>query len=156
MQNNRNPIILVDADACPVKEEISSIGHTYKIDVHFVASYSHVVSRKIEGTWVYVDDEKESADLYILNHAKKNDIVITQDIGLASMLVSRNVYVLTPRGKQYEENEMELSLHMRFLSAKERRKGNYSKGPRAFSEKDRENFIYSLKKTLSKIAGILE
>lgn len=156
MQNNRKPIILVDADACPVKEEISRISHTYEIDVCYVASYSHVMTNKTEGTWIYVDDEKESADLYILNHAKKNDVVVTQDIGLASMLVSRNVYVLTPRGKQYEESEMELSLHMRFLSAKERRKGNYSKGPKAFSAHDRERFVHSLKKTLSKIAGILE
>lgn len=156
MQNNRKPIILVDADACPVKEEISRLSHTYKVDVCYVASYSHVMTNKTEGNWVYVDDEKESADLYILNHAKKDDVVVTQDIGLASMLVSKNVYVLTPRGKQYEESEMELSLHMRFLSAKERRKGNYSKGPKAFSVKDRERFVQSLKKTLSKIAGIIE
>lgn len=156
MQNNRQPIILVDADACPVKEEISSIGHTYQMDVYFVASYSHVVKNEIKGTWVYVDDEKESADLYILNHARKNDVVVTQDQGLASMLVSRNVYVLSPRGKQYEESEMDMMLHMRFLSAKERRKGNYSKGPKAFSQQNRENFVHSFKKTLSNIAGIRE
>ncbi|MFE7061100.1 YaiI/YqxD family protein [Sutcliffiella sp. NPDC057660] len=156
MQNNRQPIILVDADACPVKEEISSIGHTYQLDVYFVASYSHVVKNEIKGIWVYVDDEKESADLYILNHARKNDVVVTQDHGLASMLVSRNVYVLSPRGKQYEESEMDMMLHMRFLSAKERRKGNYSKGPKAFSQQNRENFVHSFKKTLSNIAGIRE
>lgn len=143
MQNNRNPIILVDADACPVKEEISSISHTYHLDVYFVASYSHVVKKEMPGTWVYVDEGKESADLYILNHARKNDVVVTQDLGLASMLVSRNVYVLSPRGKQYEESEMELSLHMRFLSAKERRQGNHSKGPKAFSLQNRENFVHS-------------
>ncbi len=147
---------MVDADACPVKEEISSISHTYHLDVYFVASYSHVVKNEILGTWVYVDDEKESADLYILNHARKNDVVVTQDLGLASMLVSRNVYVLSPRGKQYEESEMELRLHMRFLSAKERRQGNHSKGPKAFSLHDRENFVHSFQKTLSNIAGILE
>jgi uncharacterized protein YaiI (UPF0178 family) len=156
MQNNRNPIILVDADACPVKEEISSISHTYQLDVIFVASYSHVVKREIQGTWVYVDEGKESADLYILNHTRKGDVVVTQDLGLASMLVSRDVYVLSPRGKQYEENEMEHSLHMRFLSAKERRIGNYSKGPKAFTVHDREKFVLSFKKTLSKIAGIRE
>ncbi|MBM7620296.1 uncharacterized protein YaiI (UPF0178 family) [Bacillus tianshenii] len=156
MQNNRQPIILVDADACPVKEEISSIGHTYQMDVYFVASYSHVVKKEIKGTWVYVDDEKESADLYILNHARNNDVVVTQDQGLASMLVSRNVYVLSPRGKHYKESEMDMMLHMRFLSAKERRKGNYSKGPKAFSQQDRENFVHSFKKTLSNIAGIRE
>ncbi|CAG9619344.1 YaiI/YqxD family protein [Sutcliffiella rhizosphaerae] len=156
MQNNRKPTIWVDADACPVKEEISRISHTYKLDVYYIASYSHVMTNKTEGHWTYVDDEKESADMYILNHAKRLDIVVTQDIGLASMLVSRNVYVLSPRGKQYEESEMETSLHMRFLSAKERRKGNHSKGPKAFTNTDRERFVHTLKKTLSKIAGILE
>ncbi|QFT89885.1 hypothetical protein FIU87_14570 [Bacillus sp. THAF10] len=149
-------MVWVDADACPVKEEIKVISHTYNTGVCYVASYSHYKNDITDETWVYVDNAKESADLYILNHAVKHDVVVTQDIGLASMLVSRNVYVLSPRGKQYEERDMEKSLHMRYLSAKERRRGNYSKGPKAFTNNDREKFITAFEKTLSKLAGILD
>ena len=66
----------------------------------------HMQTNPTPGKWVYVDAEKEAADLYILNHAVKQDIVVTQDTGLASMLVSRGVYALSPRGKYYNDDEM--------------------------------------------------
>lgn len=123
------------------------------MEVIFVASYAHTLSYDIGGKWVYVDATKEAVDLYIMNHAKPNDIAVTQDIGLASVLVNRNIVVLSPRGKQYLEKEMDMVLHLRYLSAKERRSGNYSKGPRAFTEEDKNDFIISFEKKLSKLAG---
>lgn len=123
------------------------------MDVIFVASYAHMISYDIGGQWVYVDSVKEAVDLYIMNHATKKDIAITQDIGLASILVKRQVVTLSPRGKQYLEEDMEEVLHFRYLSAKERRSGTYSKGPKPFSEQDRKHFITNLEKILSKLAG---
>jgi uncharacterized protein len=73
----------VDADACPVKEEIASFAESFHIKSLFVASYAHLANQP----WVYVDPDKESADLYIMNHVKNNDAVITQDIGLASLVL---------------------------------------------------------------------
>lgn len=119
----------------------------------FVASYSHVVSYDVGGRWVYVDSDKEAVDLYIMNHAKKHDVVITQDIGLASVLLRKQVYVISPRGKSYVEDDMDTVLHIRYLSAKERRQGNFSKGPKPFTEEDRKDFIKSLEKILSNLAG---
>lgn len=119
----------------------------------FVASYAHVMSNPMGGKWVYVDEEKEAADLYIMNHAKKNDIVITQDTGLASILVNRGVISISPRGKVFKEEDMEQILHMRFLSAKERRSGNYAKGPKPFTDDDRLHFIKIFKESLSNLAG---
>ncbi|MEK1828225.1 DUF188 domain-containing protein [Priestia megaterium] len=84
----------------------------------FVASYAHMQTNPTPGKWVYVDAEKEAADLYILNHAVKQDIVVTQDTGLASMLVSRGVYALSPRGKYYNDDEMNTVLFFRYVSAK--------------------------------------
>jgi uncharacterized protein YaiI (UPF0178 family) len=52
-------------------------------------------------TWKYVDSGKEAADLYFLNHAGKGDIVGTQDFGLASTLLPKNVYVISPRGELF-------------------------------------------------------
>ncbi len=98
------------------------------------------MSNPMGGQWVYVDAEKEAAVLYIMNHAKKDDILVTQDTGLASILVNRGVTVLSPRGKEFKEEDMDQILHFCFLSAKERRKGSYSKGPKPFTDEDRQHF----------------
>ncbi len=119
----------------------------------FVASYAHVMSNPMDGKLVYVDADKEAADLYIMNHAFKKDIVITQDTGLTSILVNRGVTVLSPRGKKFREEDMEQILHFRFLSAKERRSGTYSKGPKPFTDDDRQHFIKVFKESLSNLAG---
>jgi uncharacterized protein len=88
-----------------------------------------------------------------MNHVKKKDIVITQDIGLASTLLLKGVNVLSPRGVLFEEKDMETALDLRFLSAKARRRGEYGKGPKSFSREDRERFVIGLKRILSKNNG---
>nr|WP_249292483.1 YaiI/YqxD family protein [Metabacillus flavus] len=146
--------ILVDADACPVKKEIADLADQYEAETVFVASYNHMTSETLGKKWVYVDTDKESADLYIVNHINPGDIVITQDIGLAGLLLKKNVTVLTPRGKHYTEYNIETALQYRYLSAKGRREGVHSKGPKPFLDADREKFKESLEKFLSNIAGI--
>lgn len=94
-----------------------------------------------EECWIYVDNEKEAADLYIQNHISKRDFVVTQDIGLASTLLPKEVSVLSPKGLVYKEKDMDSALQMRFLSAKARRQGQYGKGPKPFSNDDRQRFI---------------
>lgn len=81
----------------------------------------------------------------------RRDIVVTQDIGLASTLLLKEVFVLSPRGDLYKEKEMETALDLRFLSAKARRKGDYGKGPKPFSKEDRMKFIDSMSMILSNI-----
>jgi uncharacterized protein YaiI (UPF0178 family) len=115
----------------------------------FVASYAHVSIRPSDERWVYVENDREAADLFILNHVNKNDIVVTQDIGLAATLLPKEVYVLSPRGTVYKESQMKTALDMRFLSAKARRRGEYSKGPKPFSKEDRQRFIKLLTAFLS-------
>ncbi len=107
-----------------------------------------------EMKWKYVDSSKEAVDLFIMNKVKKQDIVITQDIGLASTLLLKGVYVLSPRGIVMEEKDIQTALDMRYLSAKARRRGIYGKGPKSFSEDDRQRFKKNLKRILSKIEGV--
>lgn len=142
--------VFVDADSCPVKKEIIQIASAFSVELVFVASYAHMSNEFPSVKWAYVDSIKEAADLYIMNHISKGDIVITQDIGLASTLLAKGVYVLSPRGILFEEKEIETALELRHLSAKARRRGIYGKGPKPFSEKDRENFKQELTKLLSK------
>ncbi|OEH93712.1 YaiI/YqxD family protein [Bacillus solimangrovi] len=146
--------IFVDADACPVKNDILEIASQFETSVTFVSSYNHMANESIGGKWVYVDTNKEEADLYIMNHVNSNDIAITQDIGLASILLKRHVYVLSPRGKEYEESNIESALFSRYIHAKNRRAGKYGKGPKPFTNEDRMAFRIKLEKTLSKFEGI--
>lgn len=106
--------------------------------------------------WVFVDTGKEEADLYIINHVNKNDIVISQDIGLAGLLIRKDVIFITPRGKRYTEANIDTALQFRYLSAVERKSGKYTKGPKKFTDDDTLNFITNLEKILSKHAGELE
>ncbi len=148
--------IFVDADACPVKNEIMLIANKSKLEVVFVASYNHTSDKTYGGQWVFVDTGKEEADLYIVNHVSKGDIVISQDIGLAGLLIRKDVIFITPRGKQYTEENIDTALQFRYLSAKERRSGKYTKGPKKFTEGDIFNFITTFEKILSKHAGDLK
>ncbi|MGJ7921402.1 YaiI/YqxD family protein [Neobacillus sp. LXY-4] len=143
------PTLFVDADSCPVKQEIIQIANKFLFEVIFVASYSHVSNHTAEERWVYVENEKEAADLFILNHVNKRDIVVTQDIGLASTLLPKEVFVLSPRGSIYNEEDIVTALDMRYLSAKARRQGNFGKGPKPFSKEDRQRFINQLTLLLS-------
>ncbi|MTH52457.1 YaiI/YqxD family protein [Bacillus mangrovi] len=145
--------IFVDADACPVKDEILSAADSFGAEPVFVASYNHMTTAARGETWVYVDTDKESADLYIVNHSKKGDVVVTQDIGLAGLLLKKGVIVLSTRGKHYTDENIETALQYRYLSAKGRREGIYSKGPKAFSKDDRRMFMESLENILSNLAG---
>jgi uncharacterized protein len=130
------------------------IARKYNIEAIFVSSYNHF-SPIMDVKWIYVDTEKEAADLYIMNNAGKNDIVVTADSGLASVLITRGVYVLSPRGKIYKEEEIANILEFRYLHAKQRRQGIYPKGLKRFSQEDLRAFIQSLEKILSKLAGNL-
>jgi uncharacterized protein len=147
--------IYVDADACPVliKDEINKYSKVFHFDPIFVTSFAHASNTDQPGRWVLVDARPEEVDMYIHNHSRKNDIVITQDHALASLLIPKGVYVITPRGKHFQENEMERVLHERYLSAKARRSGKHSKGPAKFTKEDSERFATVFCEILSNVEG---
>ncbi|MEQ2464877.1 YaiI/YqxD family protein [Niallia hominis] len=146
-------MVYVDADSCPVKEDIVEIASYYHYELLFVASYAHMMKENDEQKWKYVDSDKEAVDLFIMNATKKQDIVVTQDIGLASTLLLKQVTVLSPRGVIFEEKSINTALDMRYLSAKARRKGVYGKGPKPYTEEDRQKFRRNFIRILSKVEG---
>ncbi|MCF6137954.1 YaiI/YqxD family protein [Pseudalkalibacillus berkeleyi] len=146
-------IVLVDADACPnqIKKAILEISNFYEYKVFFIASYSHATDQYRNAEWILVDAEPESVDMYIVNQSIKGNVVITQDHGLASLLVSKGVYVISPRGKHYSEEEMPSLLQSRYYSSKLRRSGHRTKGPPPFTEEDAERFSNSFNQLFSDI-----
>jgi uncharacterized protein len=144
--------IFVDADACPVKQEILQVADLFDTPVLFVACYAHL-SHNQRGQWVYIEQGQDSVDFYIFQHAQAGDVVVTQDMGLASLLLKKEVHVLSPRGEMLKDYQMESILFTRYVSAKERRVGHFSKGPKALSKTDRHHFFEMLQKLLSNLTG---
>lgn len=149
MKKTRN--VLVDADACPnqIKKAILEISNFYEYKVFFIASYSHATDQHRSAEWIMVDSEPESVDMYIVNHSIEGNVVITQDHGLASLLVSKGVNVISPRGKRYTEDEMASLLQSRYYSSKLRRSGHRTKGPPPFTEEDAQRFSKNFRKIFS-------
>lgn len=149
MKKTRN--VLVDADACPnqIKKAILEISNFYEYKVFFIASYSHATDQYRNAEWILVDSEPEAVDMYIVNHSIEGNVVITQDHGLASLLVSKGVYVISPRGKRFTDEEMPSLLQSRYYSSKLRRSGHRTKGPSRFTQEDAERFSESFKNIFS-------
>ncbi|MGE6629271.1 YaiI/YqxD family protein [Bacillus sp. NPDC077027] len=155
-EQERGRAIFVDADACPVKDEILSVASHFNVHVKFIASYEHFqTSRSEHEHWRFVDTHKEAADLVIANSVVAHDIVVTQDIGLASLLLPRNVIVLSERGRMYTNETIGFDLERRHISSKQRRKGVYGKGPKKLLEEDKKRFTAQLQKILSNREGFL-
>jgi len=147
------PSIIIDGDACPVKEICIACAKKFSVEVLIVASIKNKSHHNQEAKWVYVDWDKEAADLYIMNAARKGDIAVTSDIGLAAALLGKGVCVISPKGIIYNEESIDSLLYMRHVSAKKRRNGIYGKGPKAFTDNDRKNFYEELTRILSNFEG---
>jgi uncharacterized protein YaiI (UPF0178 family) len=136
--------VVVDGDACPVKSEIAQIVRSCGATALLVSSHAHVLVPEPSVKVVTVDASDQSADLYIANVLTKNDILVTGDYGLAALGLARGSAVLTPRGKEIRESDIEGLLEQRHFSARQRRGGIRTKGPRAFTDEDRDRFQQKL------------
>lgn len=146
--------IFVDADACPVairKLLQFKFSQNKQISIYFVASYNHQLDHSIENVHrIVVDTHREAADMYIMNHVTKGDIVITQDIGLASVLLSKNICVISFKGKQYTNATIDEQLFFRHINSKRRRTGQKTIGPKKYTIFDLQKFESTLNKILLK------
>lgn len=116
-----------------------------------VSSYDHRLEPQVGVQVVQVDSSDQSVDLYIVNHIVKGDIVITQDFGLACIAIGKGALVLSPRGEEYTNENIDYLMERRHELAKRRRSGGKTKGPKAMSEADRERFQQKLTKVLSNL-----
>ncbi|MDC3415213.1 YaiI/YqxD family protein [Aquibacillus sp. 3ASR75-11] len=143
--------IYIDADACPVKEIVLEEAKKTNIPVTLVKSFSHFSPNEdTQGvTTIYVDTGADAADYRIMQLAKKGDIIITQDYGLASLALGKGCTVLHHKGFAYTKDNIDSLLTVRHYSAKARRGGHKTKGPKAMADIDREKFRELLVQKLS-------
>ena len=142
--------IIVDADACPVKEIIKSTAIKYSIPVIMVCDTSHILNDDYCKV-ITVDKFADSADIYLINVAEKGDLVITQDYGVAALAIGKKAYALSNNGMEYNDDNMDKLLFERFLGKKSRRAGKRTKGPSKRTEDEDENFLSGLLKILDSI-----
>ena len=143
--------IWVAADASPkaVKEILYKASERTKTPMTLVANQLLEPPRSIYINAVRVAAGFDVADNYIVEHANKGDIVITQDIPLAAELVAKGCVVLNPRGERYTKENIRQRLNMRDFMDSLRSSGVQTGGPDAFSKKDRMTFANALDSVLA-------
>lgn len=142
--------IYVDADACPVKNIVISEATGADIPVILVTSFPHYSSEVYpEGVeTIYVDTGADAADYRIMKLAHKGDLIITQDYGLASLGLAKGCTIIHHKGFLYTNENIDQLLQSRYLSAMERKSGKRTKGPKAFTNEDREKFRQIFRKII--------
>lgn len=146
----KNRRILVDADACPqaVRRIIERISVRNGIELMFFTDTNHEITAGY-GSVNIVDQGHDSVDLAIVNSLRSNDVVVTQDYGLASLALAKKARAIHPSGKIYSESNIDFLLMDRHLSARSRRAGERFSRQRRRDGSDDSSFSDSLKKLLS-------
>ena len=136
--------LFVDADACPVKDEIYVVATRYGVEVALVANSPMQVPRGFGVRLVLVGEAPDAADDWIAEHARAHDVVVTADIPLAARCLALGALVLGSDGRPFSEDSIGDALATRELKAFLRETGAGSGGPRALSAKDRSRFLSKL------------
>lgn len=139
------PSIYVDADACPVKDEVVKVAERLGLMVTFVSNGGLRPSRDPMIRHVVVaKDKADAADDWIVENAGANDVVVTADVPLAARAVALGAHVLGPTGRPFTPESIGMAVAMRDLSQHLRETGE-SKGYNAgFTPKDRSRFLGAL------------
>lgn len=144
--------IMVDADACPVKDIIIKCAKKYELEIIMVCDVAHMLFYNEDFiSVVTVDQGADSADLVIANRTSAGDICITQDYGLASLLLAKKAIVLHPNGFFYTQENIDRMLFERHLSREMRRqKKSHGGHIRKRTKEDDEKFLSALEKAIEK------
>jgi uncharacterized protein len=146
-----DPLILVDADACPVKEEIYKVALRHAVAVEIIAnSYMRVPDHPLISRHI-VSADFDAADDFIAEKAGPMKIVITADILLAERALKQKACVIAPNGKAFTEDSIGAALAVRAIMADLRGGGDQIGGPPPFSKQDRSRFLSSLDETLVRL-----
>lgn len=137
------PTVFIDADACPVKREAISVARKAGWSVVLVSCSAHDMSRYASRTGVEaisVGVGRDAADFAIVERLEPGDVVVTQDIGLAAMVLGRGSGAISPRGRVFDTATIDMELEVRHAEQVHRRAGGRTRGPAPFDAEDREHF----------------
>ncbi len=135
--------ILVDADACPVKDIIIKNAKKYEIPVIMIIDTSHELNDGYS-TVITVDKARDSVDIKLINMVRRGDIVVTQDYGVAAMGLGKGAKVLNQNGLIYSDDNIDRLLFERHLGQKIRRAGGRTGTIRKRTKENDEAFEKTL------------
>lgn len=134
---------IIDADACPVVDITVSVAKERGLECIIVCDNTHTIE-KDGATTIVVDKGADSADCRIANITKKDDVVVTQDYGLAALVLGKGGKALNQNGLIYTDSNIENLLFTRHIGKKERMAGNRTKGPKKRTPQNDADFLKSL------------
>jgi len=135
--------LFIDADACPVTREAITAARALGIPVVLVANGTQNMDRYTKRSGVeaiQVSSGADAADFAVIERLQPGDVVVTQDIGLAAMVLGRGAAAVGPRGHVFHMATIDAEMHIRHEEKKLRRAGGRHGGPRPFIDEDREHF----------------
>lgn len=135
--------LFIDADACPVTREAINAARALGIPVVLVANGTQNMDRYTKRAGVeaiQVSSGADAADFAVIERLQPGDVVVTQDIGLAAMVLGRGAAAVGPRGHVFHMATIDAEMHIRHEEKKLRRAGGRHGGPRPFTDEDREHF----------------
>lgn len=157
--------LYIDADACPVTKQALAVARKAHVPVIIAGNTTQNLERSIRrddprgpedarnGFWVGVLQcgvGADSADFAIVQQLEPGDVVVTQDIGLASMVLGRGARAIGVRGRIYDPLTIDMDMQIRHEEKKIRRQGGRTKGPAPFTDDDRERFTRNLQRLLKR------
>jgi uncharacterized protein YaiI (UPF0178 family) len=150
--------IFVDADACPVKDEVYRVAKRYALRVTLVSAQW---LRVPDEAWLSLEVVKEdgqldAADDWIVDHAGVGDIVISDDILLAERVLENGARALSTRGRAFTPETIGEAVAIRELMAGLRETGETTGGPPPFSKRDRSNFLQRLDETVNAVKRAID
>ena len=144
--------IYIDADACPVKDEVYKVARRYGLKVFVVANCSmRVPTDPLIELVVRTGQGFDIVDDWIAEQAEKGDIVITADIPLAARCIEKKSRVLDPRGKAITVNDVGAALAMRDLMETLRQAGEITGGPAPMNQQHKSKFLAKLDETINSV-----
>lgn len=143
--------ILVDADACPVKDEVYRVAARHGVAVVVVANSFIRVPQDPLIERVAAGNGQDAADDWIAAHAGARDIVVTADIPLASRCIKAGAAVIAPNGRAFTEADIGMALAVRNLMHDLRSAGETTAGPRPFAPRDRSAFLSALDQAIRRL-----
>ena len=132
--------VIIDADACPVVDIAVGIAKERNLECILVCDNTHFIQKDGAET-IIVDKGADSADCRIANLTEKGDVVISQDYGLAALVLGKGGKALNQNGLIYSDTNIENLLFTRFIGKKERMAGNRIKGPKKRTARNDADFI---------------
>lgn len=144
--------VYVDADACPVVKIIEDVSKSFNIPVVLLCDTNHILNSNYSDV-IVIGAGSDTVDLALINRCSANDIVVTQDYGVAALALGKGAYCIHQSGKIFTNDNIDGLLMDRHLAKKMRMSNSkhHIRGPKKRTKEDDIKFESSFRKLISEV-----